>query len=222
MEILTESLLRSKCPCGGCDYQYDPGTFVTESARQYAVERGIHLFERKSDAVRWSQSPQGTPDASKPETMTHLRAGELVSKKDQRIRFRGKMDSFQAELLCLMVSAHADGMTNLVTDLGDVLSLCRHILGSEVKQSELPEWSLFGMTPEQIHHMSHLPPHVIPDYRMGQFAIALNRLRALSRELELCWLNAYPETERPDIVLALNRLSSALYVLFRKEVKQHE
>lgn len=221
MEILTESVLRSKCPCGGCDYQYDPGTFVTESARQYAVERGIRLVECSWEAMHWTKSPQAQ-DGEKPETMTHLRAGELVSKRDPRIRFRGRMDSFQAELLCLMASADAGGMTSLLTDLGDVLSLCRNILGSEVKQTPLPEWSLLGMTPEQIHQMSHQPPHVIPDYRMGQTAVALNRLRALSRELELCWLDADSGAERPDIVLALNRLSSALYVLFRREVKQHE
>ncbi|MEA5048349.1 MAG: hypothetical protein VB034_07015 [Eubacteriales bacterium] len=219
MDILTESILRSKCPCGSCDYPYDPGTFVTETARQYAAERGIRLVERAWEAMSWTKPPEGAQSGGKPETMTHLRAGELVPKMDPRIRFRGKMDSFQAELLCRMASAVAAGNQRLASDLSEVLMLCRSILGSEVKQTPLPEWTLFGMGPEEIHRASHTPPHVIPDVRMGETAVSLNRLRALSRELELSWLEAYPESERPDIVLALNRLSSALYILFRKEVK---
>ena len=219
MDILTESTLRSRCPCGSCDYPYDPGTFVTETARQYATERGIRLIERGWEAMGWTKPAEGTKSTGKPEEMTHLRAGELVSKRDPRIRFRGKMDSFQAELLCLMASAAASGKQQLESDLGEILAFCRSILGSEVKQTPLPEWTLFGMGPEQIHRLSHTPPHIIPDVRMGETAVALNRLRTLSREMELNWLEAYPENERPDILMALNRLSSALYVLFRKEVK---
>ncbi|MEN6419940.1 MAG: hypothetical protein ABFC73_13575 [Clostridiaceae bacterium] len=222
METLTESILRCKCPCGGCDYAYAKGTFVTESARQYALEREIRLVEQPWDAMKQIERNRQTTNAAKPETMTHLRPGELISKRDPRIRFRGRMDSFQAELLCLMTAAYANGKTILVSDLEEILSLCRNILGSEVKQTPLPEWTLFGLSPERIHALSHVPPHPVPDYRMGRTAVSLNRLRALSRELELCWLEAYPDAEQPDITLALNRLSSALYVLFRKEVEPNE
>ncbi len=206
---------------GGCDYRYQPGTFVTESARQYAAERQIRLVEQGWEQMTWTKPPAGSPKADKPEEMTHIRAGELVKKTDPRIRFRGKMDSFEAELLCLMAAADRQRRTELVRDIGSILTVCRNILGTEVKQEPLGAWTMLGMDAEQIHRASHAPPHVVPDYRMGEFAMALNRLRALSRELELNWLAACPPGEREDIVLALNRLSSALYVLFRKEVKFH-
>ena len=221
MEILTEALLRSACPLGACEYQYEPGTFVTESARQYALERQIRLSERGWERMTWTKAAAGAAAGKKPEAMTHIRAGELVAKTDPRIRFRGRMDSFEAELLCSMAAARKDKRTQLVSDLGDLLTLCRNILGAEVKQTPLPDWKVFGMDADSVHTASHTPPHVVPDDRMGQTAMELNRLRARSRELELDWLAAYPPEERPDIVMALNRLSSALYVLFRKEVKLH-
>lgn len=222
MEILTETILRGKCPCGNCDFRYEPGTFLTESARSYAAERGIRLLERGWEEMRWTQPPTPVPGERKPEAMTQLRAGELVGKRDPRIRFRGRMDSFQAELLCAIVSSGGNGKQDLTANLGEVLSLCRNILGSEVKQTPLPEWTLFGMTPEEIHRQSHVPPHAVPEARMGETAVGLNRLRALSCELELCWLDAYSDGQQPEILLALNRISSAIYVLYQREVTRHE
>ena len=221
MDITTEATLRSACPLGGCDYAVPPGAFVTEAARQYAGERGIRLIESGYAAMTWTRPTEGAVSAKKPEDMTHLNAGELVHKTDPRIRFRGRMDSFQAEVLCLMASAQKAKNAALVTDLGGVLALCRNILAAEVKQEPLADWTLLGMDEGALHRASHTPPHPVPDYHMGECAMALNRLRALSRELELDWLAAYPAAARPDIVLALNRLSSAIYLLFRKEVKQH-
>ena len=219
MDILTEATLRSACPPGECAYAYPPGTFVTDSARQYAKERGIRLEERGYTAMTGTPPPAG--GAAKPEAMTHLRAGVLTEKTDPRIRFRGKMDSFQAELLCLMTAAAKEKRAWLVRDLGEVLRLCRDIMAAEVRQTPLADWQLMDMTPDELHALSHKPPHPVPDHRMGETAMALNRLRTHVRELELDWLAAYAAEDRPDIVLALNRLSSALYLLFRKEVKNH-
>ena len=221
MDVLTEASLRSACPLGECEYTYAPGTFVTKTAREYAVQHHIRLVEQGWTAMGYTKPADEGAAAVKPEAMTHIRAGELVAKTDPRIGFRGKMDSFQGEVLCTMAFAHRSKKAWLVDDLTDVLQLCRNILAAEVKQTPLAEWTLFGMDAESIHKASHQPPHPVPDYRMGETAMALNRLRALSRELELCWLAAYPSEARPDIVLALNRLSSGLYLLFRKEVKDH-
>ncbi len=221
MNIVTEATLRSACPLGGCEYPVAVGAFITESARAFARERGIRLTESGYAAMTWTKPPDGGSAAKKPEAMTHLRAGELVAKTDPRIRFRGRMDSFQAELLCLAATAHRARDRALVDSLAELLSLCRNILAAEVKQTPLPPWTLFGMDEDALHKASHTPPHPVPDYRMGETAMALNRLRTLARELELEWLAAYEAEARPDIVRALNRLSSAIYLLFRKEVKQH-
>lgn len=221
MEILTEELLRSACPPGTCEHAYQPGTFITPSARQYAAERGINLIERGFAQMTYTKPAAGGEPSKKPEAMTHIRAGELVEKTDPRIRFRGRMDCFQADVLCLMAAARKAKQTRLVDALGEVLALCRNILAAEVKQTPLADWTLFGLDAEGVHKASHTPPHYVPDERMGETAMALNRLRARSRELELDWLAAYPSEERPDIVLALNRISSALYVLFRREVNPY-
>lgn len=63
--------------------------------------------------------------------------------------------------------------------------------------------------------MSHHPKeylgidHILPDYKMGEILIGLNAIRSCAREAELSGI----PLEREDIIKALNRLSSAVYVM---------
>ena len=53
---------------------------------------------------------------------------------------------------------------------------------------------------------------------MGETAARLNCLRAQVREVELSAMHAFPHGERNDLIEGLNRLSSAVYILFCKTV----
>ena len=58
---------------------------------------------------------------------------------------------------------------------------------------------------------------------MGALCMALNQLRTKVRETELCAASAFIKDEtcmRPDILEALNRLSSCVYLLFLRALTQ--
>lgn len=91
----------------------------------------------------------------------------------------------------------------------------------------MPPFSLLGLDAAGLRRASHDirgaygMEHPIPDYRMGTFAAGLNLLRAQAREAELWAARAFEAGGGETILLALNRLSSAVYLLFCKEVKNH-
>jgi ethanolamine utilization cobalamin adenosyltransferase len=161
----------------------------------------------------------------KPEHMTHLRGRLLIPKAHPRIAFRGKMDSLQAVIINTQVAANREGRPALVNNLEEVLAFARAILSAEVKDAPLEEGQLFGYTWEQLRELSHNnskdsgAPHFLVSWDMGESMASLNALRTYAREAELAAVRAFPaETPaaRPDIVCALNRMSSAVYILMRR------
>lgn len=85
------------------------------------------------------------------------------------------------------------------------------------------EVSFGGMTPGQLREHSHYPqkyydtPHFMPDYTMPQTMLSLNHLRTVVRRTELAAYRAFRTEDgavtRDDMILALNRLSSYLWIL---------
>ncbi|MCL1952584.1 MAG: cobalamin adenosyltransferase, partial [Oscillospiraceae bacterium] len=67
-----------------------------------------------------------------------------------------------------------------------------------------------------------LDAHPVPHIGLGRLCLALNFLRTQVRETELAAANAFclegGAVERPDLLEALNRMSSAVYLLFLKEL----
>lgn len=165
----------------------------------------------------------------KPEHMTHLVPGKLVPKTHPRIALRGKLDSLEAEILAVQVAAGERGETALIGPLEDALRLTRRVLGCEVSNKPLDDWTLGGMSHQTVRDASHRPQdygfsgHVLPERAQGWAAAQLNRLRALSREAELAANVAFCDggggCARVDLVMALNRLSSFLYVLQLKAIR---
>jgi ethanolamine utilization cobalamin adenosyltransferase len=154
---------------------------------------------------------------------TSLSGDRRVSKADGRIRFRGLIDSLEAETIEAQILADSLGEGYYRGALGEVLDCLRHILAAEVKESPLAMPSLFGLSADELHDRTHdvtrsfgLPGHPLPDYRQGPLAARLNTLRAHIREAELCAVRVFGEegAAREDLCQALNRLSSALYWLF--------
>ncbi len=157
--------------------------------------------------------------------MTHLRGNLLVKKSSPRIAFRGKLDSLEAAILEAQALAHRQNAPAVRDGLGEVLEQVHLVLGAEVKDQPLEEVPILGMDQARLRQVSHNVKgafgidHPIPSWEMGELALRLNTLRTQVRETELAAAVAFEapgETPRPDIIRALNRLSSAVYILFCK------
>jgi ethanolamine utilization cobalamin adenosyltransferase len=87
----------------------------------------------------------------------------------------------------------------------------------------LEEFTLIGLTEQEIREISHNPkktlgiPHFMPTHEMGEMMAELNLVRTQVRETELAAVEAFfnptKGLQREDIVKALNRMSSAVYVI---------
>ena len=238
MKILTETMLRAKTLAETTtEYRVEADVFVTPLAKEYLKDRGISLVIMETQPTVMSRTPQkkqgkmtyidavtGIECSEKPEHMTHLRGNILVPKTHSRIRFRGCLDSLQAEIICLQAEAYELGHEKLVSDLGDVLKCTRQILGAEVKELPMDPVCILGMNESELRETSHHIKkhmgidHPIPDYSMGRMAAALNRLRTKVRETELIAVNAFESEDGipkcNDIIQHLNRMSSAVYLIF--------
>lgn len=240
MKILTEADLRSACLTGKVrEYSVEPGTYVTPLAQEFLKDRKITLTEKKNvqemprepvvnrGAATYRDASTGITYAEKPEHMTHLRGNLLVEKIHPRIALRGALDSFQAELMETQFWLAEAGRTRIAEELEDILSYVRAILGAEVQDRSLEDQKLFEMDEEQIRDFSHhIPerlgiPHPVLNYRMGEPVLLLNRLRTQIRECELAAVSAFG-SERQDLVQALNRLSSAIYILMCREIARQK
>jgi ethanolamine utilization cobalamin adenosyltransferase len=255
MNIITQAYLRSLLLPEDCkEYTAPAGAFVTPGAREYLVSRGIALKESVPGAGEHQVMPVAPVEYRgkdtyvnaetsecyevKPEYMTHLSGNRLVSKNHGRIRFRGIIDSLEAEVMEAQTLAFSLGETWYCRRLGEVLNCLRDILAAEVKESPLPELRLFGLSEKELHRQSHDVRgafgmnHPVPDYTMGPLAVRLNTLRTRVREGELLavrtfWVNNADGTPggrcgREDIVRAMNRLSSAFYWLFCRCLSKQE
>ncbi len=240
--ILTENDLRSHPPAPGArQYQVEEGTFVTESARSWLEKRDIQLVILPKGRMCGGMSRTPLPDRGsrtyldaatglplgreKPEEMTHLRGNLLVKKSSPRIAFRGKLDRLEAAILEAQALAHRQNAPAVRDGLGEVLEQVHLVLGAEVKDQPLEEVPILGMDQARLRQVSHNVKgafgidHPIPSWEMGELALRLNTLRTQVRETELAAAVAFEapgETPRPDIIRALNRLSSAVYILFCK------
>jgi len=162
----------------------------------------------------------------KPEAYTHLNANNLVPKYHPRIKLRGKIDNLEAHILTAQITAKKQKMSELVMELDEILSATRELLRAEVLSEPVKDFTLFGFTDDQIREISHNPQkhigvkHFMPSHEMGEMMVELNMLRTKIRETEIIavetFFDPYKGLEREDIIKALNRLSSAVYVMMCK------
>jgi len=159
----------------------------------------------------------------KPEHMTHLRTGDLVTKTHPVIAYRGQLDLFQCELVEAQGFFQSEGEDELILKLEEISALCRQLMVSEVKQEPFQWSTLIGLTAEELRERSHHPKkyfgidHTPLSYIHGAVVSKLHHLRAKSREVELYANRAFTDENgaccRTDLIQALNRLSSAFYIL---------
>lgn len=163
------------------------------------------------------------PSGDKPEHMTHLHHGALVTKTHPVIAYRGQLDLFQCQLVEVQVYFEQVGEEGLILKLEEIATFARALMVNEVKNSPFQWETLIGLTPEELREQSHHPKkyfgveHTPLSYTHGMVVAKLNHLRAKSREVELYANRAFTEDSgectRTDLVQALNRLSSAFYIL---------
>lgn len=192
------------------------GDQLTSDARDYLTRERIEIVPAdRAKPPKW-KLPDGGSLTEKPEDMTHLNGDTLVPKTHPRIVFRGKVDSLEAELLLCQLK-----MPHLQAKLQEILDLSRMFLRCDVLEAPLEEKTLCGMTAEEIRHRSHFPqkyynqPHFMPEVTDGEHILYLNKLRTLVRETELAANQALPH--RQDILKAMNRMSSMVYLLMIEE-----
>lgn len=160
--------------------------------------------------------------AEKPEHMTHLRGAELVPKTHPMIAFRGQLDIFEGVLLKGIVSVESDGFKGLAHDLTELLEYSRKIMRAEVRQEPLEPVNICGWDAAEIRDRSHYPNkyyeanHFTPQPEHGKIMADLNYMRAVARQMELAAAHAFyredGSTDRDDILQAVNRFSSVIYV----------
>ena len=192
------------------------GDQLTTEARDFLSRERIEILPaEKAKPQRWKLENGGFME-EKPEHMTHLNGDTLVPKTHPRIAFRGALDTLEAEILLWGTE-----LLQYRESLTQILTLVRQILQCEVLERPLEDKPLCGLREEEIRHRSHFPqkfydqPHFMPDFGDGQVVLRLNKLRTLARAAELAAQRALPH--RQDILRALNRMSSMIYLLMIEE-----
>ena len=199
-------------------YYLGKGDQLTSSARDFLSRERIQILPaEQAKQERYALLGGGFLE-EKPEHMTHLNGDVLVRKDHPRILFRGKVDTLEAELILCQLEA-----AELVAPVGEILALARQIIRCEVLNEPLKWDKLCGLTEEEQRKRSHFPqdyygqPHFMPGAADGAVIARLNRARCAAREAELAAVTAFADRDgnptRPDILQALNRMSSMLYIL---------
>lgn len=191
------------------------GDTLTPSARDWLQSQRIPILSPKEARPdRWQILGGGFVE-EKPEHLTALNGEILVPKTHGRIAFRGAMDSLEAELLLCG------------REVEPLLALARRLIRCEVLEEPVGDITLCGLTESQQRRRSHLPQeyygiaHFTPDFSDSPKLLQLNRCRCVARAAELAAARAFIDSDglptRPDILRALNRLSSMLYILMLEE-----
>ena len=198
------------------------GDSLTSGARDFLLRERIDILPASEAKPEKYRLPGGGWLEEKPEHMTHLNGDTLVQKTHPRIRFRGKLDTLEAELLLCQQEC-----PRYEKEVGEVLGFVRELLRREVLEEPIGDEPLLGMTEAEIRKRSHFPqdyygqPHFMPSVKDGPVILRLNRCRCAAREAALSAAEAFTDREgiptREDLLRAMNRLSSVLYLLMIRE-----
>ena len=194
------------------------GDQLTSGARDFLTRERIQILPAEQAKPERYRLLSGGYTDEKPEHMTHLNGDMLVPKDHPRIAFRGRMDTLEAELILCQLAE-----PKLEKDVGEVLALARQLIRCDVLEEPVKQERLCGLTEAEQRKRSHFPqeyygqPHFMPAALDGEAIARLNRARCAAREAELAAVAAFQDRDgnptRTDILLALNRMSSMLYIL---------
>ena len=195
------------------------GHQLTSDARDWLNRERIEILPAEQAKPDGYRLLNGGQLREKPEHMTHLNREFLVPKTHPRIVFRGCIDTLEAALL---LAAEANGGI-IRTQLEEALAYTRYLLGQEVLEEPILCKALGGMEEQQLRERSHRPqdfygkPHFMPQPEDGKALLLVNFARCAARQAELAAVEAFLDKEgqpqRIDLLQALNRLSSFLYLI---------
>lgn len=198
------------------------GDQLTSGARDFLTRERIEILPAEEAKPERYRLLNGGYLTEKPEHMTHLNGDVLVPKTHPRIAFRGAMDTLETELMLCQLVVESD----ICRELGEILALARRLIRCDVLEEPVPEGKLCGLTEQEQRARSHRPqdyygqPHFMPEYADGAAMLQLNRARCAARDAELKAVAAFTDREgmpiRLDILRAMNRMSSMLYILMVK------
>ena len=195
------------------------GDQLTAAARDYLTRERIPILPAEQAKQAVFRLLSGGTVTEKPEHMTHLNGDVLVPKTHPRIAFRGAMDSLEAELMLCQLNLPE----HWKKQVGEVLEFARVLVRCDVLEEPVTQKTLCGLTETELRTWSHRPQdfyrqaHFMPAVTDGAAVLWLNRARCAARAAELAAVHAFADREgnptRVDILRALNRMSSMLYIL---------
>lgn len=160
---------------------------------------------------------------AKPAHMAQLDATHFAPKTSPRFMLRGKMDTLHAQFLLAIAQARRFSLPELADYLTTLAAYCREITSAEYHEREVAPLQLAGLSEADLREASHWPdrtlgiPHVVPGPDDHEMVLQLNLLRCQVRETELVAAATFTGSDgqlsRSDLMVALNRLSSAVYYL---------
>lgn len=162
------------------------------------------------------------------ERETILRGDRIVKKDNAQINLRGEIDSLYANALFTCAYARQNGYTDILSGLEDIVRAVRTIMTAEATD-KVPELSaIIGLDFNELRQISNNPKaeigidHIFPDELTTDDMTALiNVLRTQIRKAERSAVTAYEEhgtVSNESIITALNRLSSAAYILMLEHI----
>lgn len=203
-------------------FYLDKGDQLTASARDWLRSERVEIIPHAQTAPKEYKTLFGAVLTQKPEHMTHLHDNVLVFKDHPRIAFRGMIDTLEAEILLCQLH-----IPKLQAQLQELLDFVRSLIRCDVLGEPVGEMRLCGMNEAEMRERSHNPqkffdqPHFMPDRKDSAAILYLNRLRTIVRKTELAAYRAFktPDggVEREDMIRALNRLSSLIWIWMIQE-----
>jgi Ethanolamine utilization cobalamin adenosyltransferase len=229
----------------------NPGDKLTPAASQFLSERRITIQDNSQLSKSTDQNqgnatkkkvdikhaelpkegylclPSGRHVMEKPEHYTHLKGNLLVSKSNPVIKFRGQLDLLEANFVASINQVNLFGYKEMADDLNEIFLYLQEIMRAEVLNKPLPFIDFKGWSDADVREYSHHPDkyfgvkHVLPNPKFGMLYAEVNKLRAMTRQLEITAVEAFcseeeDQCERLDITMALNRLSSLVYIIICK------
>ena len=195
------------------------GDHLTSAAKEFLAAERIEILDPGQAKPEAYRLLNGGLMPQKPEHMTHLNGDVLVSKAHRRIQFRGAVDMLEAELLLCQRALTPE----MARQVQEILDLARRLIRCDVMEEPVGSFTLCGLDEEQQRRHSHFPqeyygqPHFMPSGQDTLALLQLNRARCAARQAELAAMEAFLDRDgipvRTDILQALNRMSSMLYIL---------
>lgn len=158
------------------------------------------------------------------EAYTNLNHNETVRKDHPEIQFRGILDGAIAAVCYGKALAYRENHTELNNALSEIQAALQDIMRAHVMKEAMPVQTLLGLTPEQLREMSHNPKayfgigQFLPSPEKGLSLAFLNIIRTKIRDAERAFIACFEDDALPiEIATALNRLSSAVFILMCRE-----